>query len=512
MKNKSLRIGFLALALIGLAGCNGGHNATASSSVQTMQQSEGSSHAANSHKTPAQTVKDSADDIAWKNKVWDRAFIVQSLAVIDPETSLSKEGMVLSFPHGKTMYSQYQEGVNPDSMTLSLRNDSYEPKLSSDEKIVSVKPCYSYMQGYEEFYPEKYDWVNVSLTNKNRVFMNWSRNDDGIYAWEMVGRTHAQNGSDVKLNDIACYIEPNRETEPDDGDQHAILAAVGGKTNDKDISAYAELGYVDLSGEVKDASWKILPDHSDDGHPDGEKLSMALNAVAIGNVADPGSGSIEPVFAAAGDNGIIFKRVATVENVSTYYIVQDRVIDEENTNLNYNAISYIPTNHKFLVGGDFYLGLVNMSSGIRSSNDLINVPVLLGSSSHYVPNLLNYSEKIGHVGVTSIACVASYCAAVVKSYADKDYTEIHTSSFMFKMNDGASIPNAERSKEYDDIKVGSDFVPGELNPQIYGDPWGNSFYLLTSTGSKSEIYKYTYGDGSNFKLFVNSMPNLSRSR
>lgn len=501
MKNKHLYISSLILVLFGLAGCNSGSGMSSSVTNQTTQQ-----------KASNQALKDSGD-IEWKDKLWDRSFIVQSLAVIDPDTSLPHEGMLLSFPHGKTMYSQYQDNPSQDKMDLSLGNDTFKPKLSSDERIVAVKPCYSYMQGYEEFYPEKYNWVNVSLTNQNRVFINWSRNDDGIHDWEIVGRTKAQNGSDVKLNDIACYIEPNDEIDPDDRNQHAILAAVGGKQNAKDISAYAELGYVDLSGEMKDASWRELPGHSDDNHPDGKKLSMALNAVAIGNVADSGSGSIEPVFAAVGDNGIIFKQPATEKSTSTYYAVQDREIDEENTNLNYNAIAYIPTNHKFLVGGDFYLGLVNMSSGIRSSSSLINVPVLLGSSDHHVPNLLKYSEKIGHVGVTSLACVASYCAAAVKSYTDKDYTEVRTSSFMFKMNSDSKIPDAQRSKDYDAIKVGSDFVPGELNPQIYGDPWGNNFYLLTSiSSSKSMIYKAAYGDSSGFKSFVNSMPNLSRNR
>lgn len=501
MKNKHLYISSLILVLFGLAGCNSGSGMSSSVTNQTTQQ-----------KASNQALKNS-DNINWKDRVWDRSFIAQNLAVLDPDTSIYKDGVIFSFPHGKIMYSQYQEEVNSDSMTLSLRNDTFEPKLSSDEKIVAVKPCYSYMQGFEEFYPEKYNWVNVSLTNQNRVFINWSRNDDGIYAWEIVGRVHAQDDSDVKLNDIACYIEPNNEIDPDNGNQHAILAAVGGKTNNKDISAYAELGYVDLGGEMKDASWKELPSHSDDNHPDGEKLSMGLNAVTIGNVADPGSGSINPVFAAVGDNGIIFKRTATEKNTSTLYAVQDREIDEENTNLNYNAIAYIPTNHKFLVGGDFYLGLVNMSSKISSSEKLINVPVLLGSSDHHVPNLLKYSEKIGHVGVTSLACVASYCAAVLKSYTDKDYTEIRASSFMFKMNDSASIPDAQRSKDYDAIEVGSDFVPGELNPQIYGDPWGNNFYLLTSiSSSKSMIYKAAYGDSSGFKSFVSSMPNLSRNR
>lgn len=506
MKKTCLQTGSLLVILLNLAGCNGG--ATSSGSPQNVAQNE-SLHLVKNSKQQALRVTTENDGIKWKDKIWDTPFMLQSIAGTGEDDSLY--GFISSFPHGGRVYSEDMDSEN--SNKIDLQKNSFSPTLNSDEKILTVKPCYENFPGKEILTPAGIAALRVLLTSENRVFLA-SPVSDGNFEWKLLGRTHAQNDvTNIKLNDVACYVAPGEETN---NTKRILVAAVGQKTDADNVNAYVEMGSTlsdENTTEVQNASWKVLKNFSEKGKPTG------LNAVTIGNATDT-TGSIEPVFAAAGNNGVIMRVDASTTGTARYQLNGDE--PEANTNLNYNAIGYIPSTRRFLIGGDFYLTLVNMSGTIHV-NDNIMVQKLLDSKSDYNIPDLPYSEKVGHVGVTSVACIFEDCAVAIKSFThayngNKD-NEVRATTVLFHITGSNNIPAPRHVKTYDSIQIDDDFFPGEFNPQLYGDlvgalpssPQDAKIYLLTSTNNKSQIYRFDPNDASDFRIFITSMPNFGRS-
>lgn len=504
MKKTYLQAGSLLVILLNLAACNGG--TTSATPVQNIVQSESSHLTADSRPGALRVTSGDDGDIKWKDKLWERPFVLQYPLGAPVNDSLS--GFIGTFPHGGSVYSEDRGSEN--SNKFDLKKDNFSDSLNSGETILTVKPCYEYHPGNEILVPADVATLRVLLTSDNRVFLASPTTEDTL-EWKLLGRTHAQNDSTTtKLNDIACYAEPDENSPSGDNVKQIVVSVVGQKTDaENGTDAYAEMGFAVSNGDAGDASWKALAGFSEKGK------STGLNAVTVGNATDV-AGSIEPVFAAAGDNGVIMRVDASTQGTARYEMNEEN--PEENTNLNYNAIGYIPSTRRFLIGGDFYLTVVNMSGAIHVKNNVKLKDTLPGSLDK-IPNL-KYSEQVGHVGVTSIACTFEYCVVAIKSFTEDykgsdDKNQVQSATELFHITQADDLPNPQKIKTYDSIKIGDSFFPGELNPQLYADGLteGNGrIFLLTSTASDvSKIYQLAPDSETDFKGFVDHMPSQSRN-